>query len=61
MLLQIKPPQANGPDTRDGYGCDNMSVLIVRLKPALLRRSGALSGLGFRVLYLFLPDLCPAT
>lgn len=39
--LQIYPPQPVGPDTPEGYGCDNMSVLIVRLKPPALRRQGA--------------------
>ena len=31
--LQLKAaPRPLGPDSKDGYGCDNMSVLIVQLK-----------------------------
>mmetsp|Transcript_9431 Transcript_9431/g.28369 ORF Transcript_9431/g.28369 Transcript_9431/m.28369 type:complete len:793 (-) Transcript_9431:419-2797(-) len=41
---KIYPPQPVGPDTPEGYGCDNMSVLVVRLKPPALRRQGNGSG-----------------
>ena len=38
--LQLKAaPRPLGPDSKDGYGCDNMSVLIVQLKDRVKSRA----------------------
>ena len=40
--LQLKAaPRPLGPDSKDGYGCDNMSVLIVQLKDRVKSRARA--------------------